>query len=57
MKHYLKSIFSNGIIPFVGVKYFSLGLQFLATLLIANELGPFYFGIWSFITLGKQYFF
>ncbi len=55
MKYSFKSFFSNGIVPFAMVRYVSLGLQFIATLLIANKLGPFYFGIWSFIILAKQY--
>ncbi|PWN07462.1 lipopolysaccharide biosynthesis protein [Rhodohalobacter mucosus] len=49
------ALLKNGIVPFVGVKYASLGLSFIATLLIASKLAPFYFGIWGFILLIQQY--
>jgi O-antigen/teichoic acid export membrane protein len=46
---------NSGVLPFLVIKYISLGIQFISTLLIVKELGVFYFGIWSFILLVKQY--
>lgn len=49
------NLLSNPIFLFTITRYASYGIQFLRGLLIAKFLGPYYFGIWGFLTLSLQY--
>ena len=50
-----KSVRKNPIILFTGSRYISFGLLFLRGIIIAKILGPYFFGIWGFLTLSLQY--
>jgi len=50
-----KSIITNKIIQYVMSRYFTYFLQFINSMFIAVYLGPYYLGIWGFITLIIQY--
>lgn len=41
---------------FLFTRYITYGLQLVNSILLAIVLGPFYLGIWGFITLMIQYF-
>lgn len=51
----LLNIFKGSLL-FLFSKYFIFGIQFLNSILIAVYLGPFYLGVWGFITMIFQYF-
>lgn len=51
----LKKIFTNNVLIYVFSRYFTFFIQFVNSLLIAHYLGPYYLGIWGFITLVVQY--
>jgi O-antigen/teichoic acid export membrane protein len=46
----------NSSLVFLFSKYFIFGIQFLNAFLLAVKLGPYFFGIWAFISLVLQYF-
>jgi O-antigen/teichoic acid export membrane protein len=48
-------IVKNKVLLFTANRYFSYGLQFLRGLLVARYLGIFYFGIWGFLMMIRQY--
>lgn len=47
----LRQILSNKVILYMITRYMTYGLQFITTLLIAYKLGPYDYGLWSFILL------
>ncbi len=51
----MKKLFGNKVIGFVATRYFSYVLQFLNSLFVAWSLGPFYMGVWGFISMIMQY--
>ena len=51
----LKKAFKNKIIHYLVSRYATYFIQFLNSLFIAVYLGPYYLGIWGFITLVIQY--
>ena len=51
----MKKILQNKVIGFVATRYFSYVLQFLNSLVVAWSLGPFYMGVWGFISMIMQY--
>lgn len=53
---YLKDIFKNKIFGYLTTRYITYAIQFLNSIFIANNLGPFYLGIYGFITLILSYF-
>ncbi len=50
------SIFKNKVVFYLASRYITYGVQFITSLVIAAELGPYYMGIWGFILLLLQYF-
>lgn len=52
---FLKGIISKPVVFFTASRYLSYAVLFLRGLLIAKFLGPYFFGIWGFITLYQQY--
>jgi len=52
----VKLISKHPIFVFSISRYFSYGLLFIRGFIIAKFLGPYFFGIWGFITLVLQYF-
>ncbi|MBK5203574.1 MAG: oligosaccharide flippase family protein [Prolixibacteraceae bacterium] len=53
---FLKKIVSNKILQYIFSRYATYFIQFINSLFIAVYLGPFYLGVWGFITLIIQYF-
>lgn len=51
-----KQAASNKLISYIFSRYFIYFIQFVNSLFIAVYLGPFYLGVWGFITLIIQYF-
>ncbi|MBE6367785.1 MAG: hypothetical protein E7052_07760 [Lentisphaerae bacterium] len=47
----IKNVLKNKIFWYICSRYLALGLQFIASILVAERLGVYYFGIWSFILL------
>jgi O-antigen/teichoic acid export membrane protein len=45
----------NKVILYIASRYLSYFIQFINSLLVAYVLGPFYLGIWGFVTLVLQY--
>ncbi|MCS2999791.1 hypothetical protein NXW41_15970 [Bacteroides thetaiotaomicron] len=52
----MKKIISNGKVVFILSKYATYAIYFIISLVIANKLGLFYFGIYGFLKLIIQYF-
>ncbi len=51
----LNKLYSNKIILYVLSRYSTYAILFVNSLFIAVSLGPYYLGIWGFITLIIQY--
>lgn len=51
----LLSFISRPVVFFTASRYLSYALLFLRGLLVAELLGPYFFGIWGFVTLYQQY--
>lgn len=51
----MRKLIGNKIIIYILSRYFSYFLQFINSLIVAYVLGPFYLGIWGFISLVMQY--
>ena len=56
MSNRIGKIFSNKILVYLFSRYFTYGLQFLTSLIIAVQLGPYYMGVWGFLLLILNYF-
>lgn len=54
-KYVLKKTLKNKVIHYLISRYGTYLIQFINSLLIAVYLGPFYLGVWGFITLMLQY--
>lgn len=52
----LRKILSNKVFLYMGSRYITYALQFVASLIIAFKLGPDLFGIWSFVLLIIDFF-
>lgn len=52
----IKTIMNNGVAFYLASRYFTYFIQFVTSLIIAAELGPYYLGIWGFVLLILQYF-
>ena len=50
------SIFKNKIIIYLVTRYGTYALQFIVSLVIAVKLGPYYLGVYGFLTLILNYF-
>jgi len=52
---FLAKIYNSPIAQYIGTRYVTYGIQFVNSILIAKYLGIYYFGIYSFLQLVKQY--
>lgn len=52
----ITSIIRNKVVLYLASRYITYAVQFITSLIIAAELGPYYMGIWGFILLILQYF-
>ena len=52
----LKLLLRNKVLFYLVSRYITYGVQFIVSLVIAVQLGPYYMGIWGFILLLLQYF-
>lgn len=50
------SILNNKVVFYLASRYITYAIQFITSLVIAVELGPYYMGVWGFILLLLQYF-
>lgn len=53
--NFLKSALKSKVLNYIISRYLTYFIQFINSLFIAVFLGPYYFGIWGFITLAIQY--
>lgn len=53
---FINKIFKNKVFFYISTRYFTYAIQFLFTFFVAYKLGPYNFGIWSFILLIMNYF-
>ncbi len=53
--HFIKSALKNKVIHYIFSRYATYIIQFVNSLFIAVYLGPYYLGVWGFITLIIQY--
>ncbi|MFA7116520.1 MAG: oligosaccharide flippase family protein [Bacteroidales bacterium] len=53
---FFKKLFSNKVFIYMGTRYLVYFLTFLSSMIIAARMGPYYLGIWGFITLLLHYF-
>jgi O-antigen/teichoic acid export membrane protein len=51
----IKSFLTNKILIYLASRYVSYGVQFFVSLIIAAKMGPYFFGIYGFITLILNY--
>lgn len=52
----LKQICKNKLVFYLASRYLTYFIQFVTSLVIAAELGPYYMGIWGFVLLILNYF-
>ncbi len=52
----IAKVFKNKVLFYLVSRYVTYGVQFITSLVIAVELGPYYMGIWGFVLLVLQYF-
>ena len=52
----IKKILSNKIFLYLTTRYFTYIIQFCVSMFLAVKLGPYYFGMWSFIYMILSYF-
>lgn len=50
------SLIKNKVVFYLASRYITYAVQFVTSLVIAVELGPYYMGVWGFILLLLQYF-
>lgn len=53
---FIKKIVSNKVVWYIFSRYFVYFISFLASMIMAAKLGPYYLGIWGFATLLLRYF-
>lgn len=51
----LKTIFQNKVVLYVTSRYVTYFLQFITSLILASNLGPYYLGVWGFYQLVVSY--
>ncbi len=51
----VRRLATNPYLLFTASRYISYAMQFLRGMLVAKVLGPYFFGIWGFLTLVQQY--
>lgn len=51
----ISKLYKSPIAQYIAVRYATYGIQFINSILIAKYLGVYYFGIYSFLQLIKQY--
>ena len=51
----IKLFLTNKILIYLASRYISYGVQFFVSLIIATKMGPYFFGIYGFITLILNY--
>ena len=56
MMKYVRLLVQNKVVIYLASRYLTYFIQFVTSLIIAVELGPYYMGIWGFILLLIQYF-
>lgn len=52
----LKKVICNKVMLYMLTRYITYGLQFITTLIIAQKLGPYDYGLWSFLLLLINFF-
>lgn len=52
----IKRLFTNKVFFYILTRYITYAIQFAISFFIAAKLGPYYFGIWSFVLLLLNYF-
>lgn len=55
MSNRIAKILSNKIFLYLGSRYVTYAVQFITSLIIANKLGPYYFGVYGFFLLLLSY--
>ena len=55
MNYLSKRILTNDIFLYLFSRYITYFVMFITSMIIATKLGPYYFGVWSFILLIIQY--
>ncbi|NJI75020.1 hypothetical protein HCX49_17600 [Sphingobacterium kitahiroshimense] len=55
IKRVIAVVFKNNVVLYLFSRYFTFFLQFLNSLFLATNLGPYYLGIWGFFSLSLQY--
>ena len=52
----IESVLRNKVVFYLSSRYITYAVQFITSLVIAAELGPYYMGIWGFVLLILNYF-
>ncbi len=52
----IRDIIYNKVVFYLASRYITYAVQFITSLVIAAELGPYYLGVWGFLQLLLQYF-
>ena len=52
----LHQLFRNKVVFYLSSRYITYFIQFVTSIIVAVELGPYFMGIWGFILLILQYF-
>ena len=51
----MKNLLKNKVISYISSRYLIYGIQFVSLMMVAEKLGPYNYGIWSFILLLLSY--
>ncbi len=54
--NFITKLVTNKIFLYLTTRYITYFVQFVTSMVVAVKLGPYYFGIWSFILLLEHYF-
>ena len=52
----LRKAMANKVVIYMITRYFIYAISFISSMIIAAKMGPYYLGIWGFITLLLRYF-
>jgi len=55
LKNIINKIRNNNAILYIFSRYISYVFQFINSLIIAVQLGPYYLGIWGIFSIALQY--
>ena len=55
MREKFKKIVSNKVVSYIVSRYVTFFIQFLSSIYLAINLGPYYFGLWGFMSLILSY--